>query len=357
MKRILGYLGAALALLFVVAGSLPASAATSNDTSSALSIEPRRNLVVNPGQTVNDKLTVSNLSHTADLDISLRIIDFTFTDQSGTPKLFLAQGAPQTAWSLKPFLHLPKDVVIPAGQSRTIEYSVTVPKNQGAGSYYSAIEYAAGGSNGGNVNLSASGVSLMFVSVPGIVHEDVTLQKLGAFQSSNGGVTGGFTFINANEPKYLAYTLKNNGNVAESPTGSMTLKDMWGKIITTVKNTNPNSSLALIGQTRLFTSCIKTASTQVNLQGATTKSQICADPHLKPGRYTVSLDAFYGQNGNQTREVTGTASFWYLPWWFLAAVLVIILLIVFFIWWLRRKIRKATQARAAGKRTFRAGSR
>jgi len=35
---------------------------------------------------------------------------------------------------------------------------------------------------------------------------------------------------------------------------------------------------------------------------------------LSPGFYTATLAVFYGQNGQQTRQVGATAHFWYLPW-------------------------------------------
>ena len=63
---------------------------------------------------------------------------------------------------------------------------------------------------------------------------------------------------------------------------------------------------------------------------------------MTPGRYTVTLDAFYGQNGNNTHEIQKTAHFWYLPVWFLLAVLAVILFIAYWGWKLKRKLNRAT---------------
>lgn len=350
MKRKLFSLGAALAVLLVVV-TLPVSAATSSIGSSGLSITPRKNLIVNPGQTITDKLSVSNLSQDAPLFVNLRMIDFTFMDQTGTPKLFLAQDAPQTTWSLKPFVTLPKSVSVPPGQTRTVNYSVKIPKGQGAGSYYGAIIYSTGSPSGGNVNLSASGVTLMFVSVPGIVKEDMQLQKFGAFQTNDDGATGSYAFINTTEPQWMAFTLKNNGNVAESPSGSITIRNMSGHTVLTIGNSNPNSDLALIGQTRQFVTCMKTKPEDIQLSSQNAKTNICDDPHLKPGKYTADLDLFYGQNGNQTREIRSTATFWYIPWWLIAVAAAIILAIIILILWIRHKIHQREAAKfKAGRR-------
>jgi len=339
MRRFFSIISAALAILMLTTLQTgPVSAATPGG-SSGLSITPRKNYIINPSQTVTDKLTIGNLDSSADLNLQLRMIDFSFSDQSGTPKLLLADNAPQTAWSLKPFTTLPKTVTVPKGGTATVNYSITVPKKQGAGSYYSAILYQAIGANGGNVALNASGVTLAFVSVPGTVNENMSLQKFGAYNSDDNGTTGSFVFIDTNQqPQMVAFSLKNEGNVFESPAGNVIIKDMFGHQVANV-TANAGSSLALLGQTRLFTACVKTVQQKIKLEGGTSTNTSCTNPGLKPGRYTASLDVFYGQNGNQTREVTGTASFWYLPWWFLIALLIVILLIGGGVWWLQRKLR------------------
>ncbi len=350
MKRIASTLSAALSVLLIAISVMPASAATSAQTSqptsnssAGLSIQPRKNYVINPGQTINDKINIGNLDSTSGLHLTLRVIDFTYTDQSGTPKLYLADNAPQTPWSIKPFLNLPKTLDIGPGGTETINYSVKVPKNQGAGSYYSAIMYQSGEGNGGNVGLGASGVTLMFVTVPGTVNENLQLQKFGAYASSDNGVTGGYVYIALNAPQMIAYTLKNTGNSTEAPAGSITLTNMFGKTIGSINKTNDTQSLALIGQTRLFTTCIDTKQAQVAKLGGVTidnaGQNTCVDPHLWPGLYTAKLDVFYGQNGNQTHEITSTAHFWYLPAWFILLMIVILAVLGFGGWWLQRKVR------------------
>ena len=145
MKRVTSFLSSALAVLFVAVSVVPVSAAT-NQTSSGgpssstgLSIQPRKNYVVNPGQTVTDRLQVGNLDERAELHVTFRVIDFTYGGQGGSPKLSLAQNAPPTPWSLRPFMKLPDSVTVPAGQTTQFSYSISIPKNQGAGSYYGPL--------------------------------------------------------------------------------------------------------------------------------------------------------------------------------------------------------------------------
>jgi len=304
--------------------TLPASAATS----SAMSIAPKKNYVIDPGKSVKDKLTIRNLDRNHPLELSLRVVDFTFTDDGGTPKLLLDENTPQTTWSLKPFLKVPEGVTIPAGGSKTLNMSVSIPAGHGAGSYYSAIVYSTGAPGGGNVGLSASGVTLVFTQIPGKVNEKLTLKNFGAYILPMQTQKPGYVFFTMQKPQGMAYTLQNDGNVTEAPVGSITIKDIFGNE-QKITNVNPTGSLALIGQTRTFTSCIKLQSQNVDFNGDKSKANNCVEPDLWPGIYTATLDVFYGQNGNMTQEVTGTAMFWYLPGWFIILVIVV-LLVAFF---------------------------
>jgi hypothetical protein len=316
--------------------------------SAALSITPKKNYNIEPGKTVNDTLTIRNLDSEQPLNLNLRVVDFTFTDQGGTPKLMLAEDAPQTTWSLKPFLNVVDTVTVDPSSTETLDMTVSVPENHGAGSYYSAIVYSSSDSDGGNVGLSASGVTLVFTSIPGDVNEKIVLEKLGAYNDD----LKKFQYFNTQKPREIGYTLRNEGNVTESPVGSLTLKNWFGHEVI-IQDINPNGSLALIGQTRTFESCIKLMSEEVNFNGSRTEATACAEPTLWPGYYRVELNAFYGQNGNRTQELTGTAGFWYLPVWFLLATLAALTFIGYHVWRIVRYMKRRKGSGKFKKRTTR----
>jgi hypothetical protein len=331
-------LGAAVCVIPVQ----PASAASS----AALSIVPKKNYTIEPGKTIKDTLVIRNLDRSEPLSLTLRVIDFTFTDDGGTPKLFLDKNAPQTTWSLKPFLTVPKTVKIPPKTSKTVNMSVAIPKDHGGGSYYSAIVYSSGDpTDGGNVGLNASGVTLVFAQVAGDASESLKLERFGAYYSGANGNKEGYVFFAGSEPEMMAYTLKNSGNVTQSPVGSITIRDMFGRE-RTISEINPNNSLALIDQTRTFTACIKTTEQEVNLNGASTKTKTCTSDGLWPGIYSAKLDIFYGWNGNKTQELSGTALFIYMPWW---AIIILIAVIVFLVYHVR-KIVLAIRSKTARAR-------
>mgnify|MGYP001292007235 CR=1 FL=1 len=342
MKRFMSVAMAVIMTAALCTASLVGSSASAV-SSSALSIAPKKNYVIDPGDSVKDKLVIRNLDAAAPLELTMRVVDFTYTDDGGTPKLLLDPKVEQTTWSLKPYITLPEMVTIPAGGTKSVDMSVAIPENRGAGSLYSAIVYstgAGGADNMSNVGLSASGVTLVFATIPGKVNEDLRIEKFGPYSKESRAYMG---YFNVAEPQAMAYTLKNNGNVAEAPVGSITLKGWFGKEYR-IDEVNPAKSLALIGQTRRFEACIK-AKEQEEKRDSNVTPTTCISPGLWPGLGrgydTATADLYYGQNGNPTQEIIKTVGFWYLPWWFIAVLMVVLAVAAFYIWKLVRKIRHA----------------
>lgn len=336
MKNIKSVAVVALAVLVATVYILPvvpAAAETKVADASALSISPKKQYEIEAGKSVDDKLTIRNPDESAALHLTLRTVDFTYDEkqESGVAKFLLDPNAEQTPWSLRSYIDLPETVTIEPGQTKTVDMKVTIPKNQGAGSLYSAIIYSsssgATNSNGttsgtsGNVALSASGATLVFVNVPGKVHEDLQLEKLGPYDKFARKYMPYFT---TTMPQSIGYSLKNSGNWAEAPVGSITVSGWFGrKYVIDEDKINPTKSLVLIGQTRAFSSCIKYDPTEVANQRSNTPPTTCVDPGLWPGYYRVTANLFYGANGNVTQEIVKSAGFWYLPWWFIALCLVL----------------------------------
>lgn len=344
MKRISTIVAAlAFAVLFVAA---PAQAqAQVSAASNSLGVNPRRDYTIKPGETVKDVLNVTNLHKSDDLYITINPIDFKASNQTGSPDLLLKQKE-NTRWSLKPYIEIPKSYTIPAGTSADIPIAISIPSNVGAGSYYSAIHYSVTGEDGGdestNLRLSGSSVSLLFVRVPGEAKSSLQIQNFGAFNPTEDMTTGTYaTFFGATKPKYLSYTLKNNGNLAEQPVGSIQLKDMFGRSIKVYEDANPNKSLVLIEQTRRIDFCMNETTVKqknkINNQEEDVKQ--CEAANLMPGRYTANIAMLYGGQGAPSQEILAATSFWYLPAWFIIAVVAGLLLIAYLAYTLGKKIK------------------
>jgi hypothetical protein len=122
MKHVKSLLLAAFAVVLATTYVIPAASASaaSQTSSSALSIAPKKNYVIEPGKSVQDNLTITNLDETSPLDLTLRVIDFSYTDNGGTPKLMLDANAPQTTWSLRSYLKVPETVTVEPGQTTVL---------------------------------------------------------------------------------------------------------------------------------------------------------------------------------------------------------------------------------------------
>ena len=346
MKRVLSFVVSAIAsAVFILMPGV-----TTYAQSNALSINPRRDFTINPGESISDKLTVSNTNTTEPLQLNIDIIDFSSENETGSPALVIDTKASPTAWSIRPYTKIPQQLTLEKGKSTDIPISISMPSGIGAGSYYGAIMYSV--SNAGDpskVNVLATGVTLIFVTVPGTAKELLTFKQFGTFIPTDDNSKGTFSglFIDK-QPKVLSYKVTNEGNLNQEPKGSMIVKDMFGKVINRIPSANPRKQLALLGQTRRFDACIKGKAVITKTPGGTEVStEECVNPDLKPGRYTAQLSLLYGQLGGETREITAATSFWYLPWWFLAVVLGVLGLVAGFITFVVFKIR---DFKAGGKR-------
>ena len=340
MKRFKSIALAALAVL-LVAAYIPTQPVEAQSTgSSALSITPKKSYVIEPGETIEDTIVIRNADSRNNLTLNARVIDFTYTDDSGTPKLLLDRNIEPTAWSLKSYMRADELVSVKPSERGNVKLKISIPSNLGAGSYYSAIIYSTGAPEGGNVGLSASGVTLVFVTVPGEVKEELELKKLGAYNPEKTSGDG-YSSITGTEPKYIGYTIENRGNITAAPVGTIQLKNMIFGHVNTINEVNPKQSLALIGQTRTFDACIKQDKKESDSSNVTPE---CVSAGLWPGIYKVSASLFYGQNGNNTQELNKTSYFFYLPLWFLVVTLLLALALAFGIWRLTVAVKRKTNA-------------
>jgi hypothetical protein len=312
MRRILSVAVAIVAAVLLVGSE----GAIVSAQSRGLGITPRKDLTLQPGKSVSDQVAISNLNSKEDLSLTLQIIDFGAQDETGTPALRLDPNSAQTPWSLRPFIKAPQSIKVAPGKTEVVKFTVSIPSSQGAGSYYSAIRYVAEADNGGQVAIGASGATLVFATVPGKTKESLLVNKFGAYESKSDSTAGSYrSLFVGSQPKELAFTLKNQGNVAEQPAGSIVIKNMFGKQVKLIKDANPKGSLALREQDRRFQVCI---------EDQKDNETICKNTGLMPGRYTATLNAFYGINGNQSQEILVSSSFWYLPTWFLIVLAVVL---------------------------------
>ncbi|MDB5161344.1 MAG: hypothetical protein JWO96_724 [Candidatus Saccharibacteria bacterium] len=303
--------------------------------SNGLGVTPKQSYTMKAGEQATNSLFLSNLNKTQPLTVQITVVDFEAQDETGTAKLLKASDQQQTAWSLKPYITIADVVNVPPGANKQVPFTLKLPANVGAGTYYSAIEYTAStGSGQQQVNIAASTATLLFINVPGEARELLTLQSFG--MTNGNSLTSKYSSVFHAQPEFFAYKMKNSGNVAESPAGSIIIKNIFGKTVATIDNANPKAQIGLIGQTRKFTGCNPKdrASEKLPLDNN------CTALKLSPGFYSATLAILYGQNGQPTRQIGATAHFWYLPWSSVIILLIVLLALAWVIYRLYRRMSR-----------------
>ena len=288
----------ALAVLLV---SSYTHAQSVNNSPNTLKITPvRTDIEIQPGESKTIQTTVTNMTDDA-ITVSPIQNDFVAGDEWGAPALILDADEYAPTHSLKRFMAPLSDVTIPAKQAQTIDVTITVPQDAQAGGYFGAVRFApASPEEGGQVNLSASAASLILLTVPGDLVEDLSLTD---FNITQDGKAGAF-FSTANNIQ-AAVRFQNKGNVQVSPIGKVSVKQGDKVVYETDFNNNDPKDMILPDSARRW-------DVPINKIGSF-------------GKYTVVSTFTYGQK-NQTIEVE--KSFWVVPTIVIIATIITVLLIV-----------------------------
>jgi hypothetical protein len=314
-----------IAPLSASAATPKSSTPTINNSTNTLKISPlRTDLTIAAGTTGKVTVTVYN---TTNSPVLLRAIenDFVAGDEGGKPSVILDQNSYAPTHSLKRFMVALPNVTIPANNTADVTVTITVPKTAQAGGYFGALRFApAIDSTGKQVNLGASVVSLILLTVPGPTVERLTMTNFDIQQ--NGGTASNFR-----TPDNLALFLRfeNKGNLQEAPYGQIYVKK--GNKVTfkqDFNNIDPKDQI-LPDSARRWNIPIKGLS--------------------KFGKYTVGATFGYGSQG-QNIEITKTV--WIVQTVYIAIIGGAILLLALIIsgFWLfirsyKRRILRSSRRR------------
>lgn len=270
-------------------------------------IPPTREVTINPGDKTEGVFKVVN-DGDKPLTFNAVIRDYIVKDNQGTPEILppntLSNKYSGASW----IAVLPSTFTVPPHTRQELNYYIQVPLDARPGGHYAAVMYEPAeilGVEGTGAGVDTQIGTLFYIGVNGDINEDAQVIKFNTTKSflENGPVT-------------LETEIKNNGDLHIKPKGTITVKNMIGKTISTQPledhNIFPEKSF-------LFT----------NEFGG--KWMI--------GRYTVNLAATYGQNNNL--PLVAATSFIVFPWKVASvAILVIVIIILAFIFLKRQKDKK-----------------
>jgi len=269
-----------------------AQTAQTPNTGQALEIAPPViTISANPGQTINTQISLRDVS-TSKLIVTGQVNDFVAGGEDGTPKILLDdEEAANNPYSLKSWIGpLPKLLLEPR-QIKNLPVTIKVPVNASPGGYYAVIRFTAKPPelNSTGVSLSASLGALILVRVNGDVDEKMEIAE---FSINKNGKTGS---IFQQTPLEFVERIKNAGNIHDTPSGQVSITDMFGKKVAAVNVNLPPRNI-LPQSIRKFTQPLD--------------SSVIGNKILF-GKYTAELRVVYGSDKEVT---TSQLTFWVIPY-------------------------------------------
>jgi len=318
-----------LRVLFTILGSLllltftPLSVYAASTSNQALSsangykLSPvRTDLTISKGSSEDVSVIIQNVSSSTE-NLSVIVDDFQApTNESGYPSLLL-NGATAPTHSLKQFVDVPNSTVnLQPGQQQTVTVVIKVPSNAESGGYYGAIRFApvSFSPNGAkNVNLAASVASLVLLTVPGNLVEQLSIVGFGVSQGSSVNTKSLF-FTDKNLQAQIRFS--NTGNIQVQPIGNVILKSGSKDLGTFPVNSSSLPGNVLPQSIRRFSVTLNKVSWY--------------------GKYKVLATFNYG---SKDQVINASSTFYVIPVIFIVIVILVILIIIFLIFVLPRMIR------------------
>ena len=267
---------------------------------------------VRPGELYNFNFTFTNVGDT-DQTFYLNAQDIKGLDNNGLP-MFAAPGE-ATGYEISTWINLPSaPITLHPGQSTTLNLSAQVPVNVSPGAHFGGVFITSQppklGANGSGIGLSVGGI--MSLTVAGTIVDSASLQEFSTDKQVYSDAN-----INFNTK------IQNAGNVLVSPHGVIQVTDMLGHQVATI-TVNDSAAPVFPASERVYRSSWKATG-------------------LAFGRYEAVGSFSYGAAEKKT--ISGTTSFWILPWkpiaLFLGSILAIVLLMYAAIrMYIRRKLRE-----------------
>lgn len=299
MHKIRLSLAALLAALMLLVSPVLAQQTTPG---SGLSISPvLSEFEIQPGQSKKHEITLKNITG-GDILAQASVNDFSSDNETGNPRI-ITDPAKRTPNTIRDFVKGLQDVSLAKGEQTKTSVSLEIPAKTPPGAYYGIIRFKAvptgtDSPKPGDVALTASVGTIVLITVPGNLREQVQLSEIHVYQGDNAG-----TFF-LTKPDKTGIEIKNLGNGFAQPFGTIEVTDTFGKKVHSyqLNNTTPRATI-LPDSTRIFKNPLQNIS--------------------KPGRYTVTANVAYGSGSVLVSKKT----FWYVPLW-LAAVLLAALLVL-----------------------------
>jgi hypothetical protein len=280
---------------------------------------PLFQITIGPGEKWSSTIKVVN-NNPSDVAYYADVMNFEANGESGSSKFMpiIGETPAERSISLASWIQISHEpILIGAGQSREVPFTVDIPIDAAPGGHYAAIligtQPGNEGSEGSVVKVSSFVSSLLFVRIKGDVHESGRIREFSTDKTLYQEPAANFSV-----------RFENTGNTHLQPQGDITIFNMWGKERGKLLiNQKSNFGNVLPKSTRKF---------EFSWKGEESAFDI--------GRYSALVTLGYGSDGKQ--NASAKIYFWVVPVVPVAMTLgsfVVFALII--MWFIRRYIRRA----------------
>lgn len=294
-----------ITLFYTEIGSYPVFAQTTTGRTITIS-PPTLSFSVDKGSKGEGRLGLINDSND-DILFSVFTFDMIVTDNKGTPEILPGGTIQNNKYSASSWIGVDSPTILVKAHTRAdLRYYYQVPFNAGPGGHYAAIVYRPKRietARGSGAAINQQLATLVYFDVSGTIKENAFIKRFEAPGFSEYG------------PIKITTEIVNNGDTHIKPTGTLTVKNMFGKTLLSKEMTTANIFPG--GVSRVFEETI--------------------GKKWMFGKYEAKLIASYGRNNNL--PLVATVAFWVFPW--KVAVLIVALIIVAILGYLyMRKTKK-----------------
>lgn len=272
---------------------------------------PTFEITGNPGEIIANTIRLDN---TNDYPVNLAVDHRNFTAQGEEGSVDLTPGS--TPYSLASWISVsPDSATIPAGGSRTFSYRVAIPLNAEPGGHFGSLVFRTipGATlTGSGATLAQEIGSLILLKVSGATTQDARIVDFAPTQS-----------IFEYGPVTLSARVENLGNTHIKPSGTITITNIWGSKVATLKVEGKNV-----------------------LPGAIRKLDSVWDTKWGLGRYTATFVMVYGSDLTQRAAIT---NFYLLPYRLIILILIVLTLISFGLYKMRKRLSLAWKILTSNK--------
>lgn len=284
-----------------LAAALLASSAVIAPFAHALTVSPVKiEVEADKGATLSEKFTATN-SQNEQKTFYTSAENFEAKGESGTPNFT------ESKEGLASWIQLDKEVIIGAGEDKTIPFTISVPADAEPGGYFAAIflNTTPPTTKAGEVAVGAKIGVLVFLRISGDIKESGAIT---GFATANGE-----TFY-SHLPVGFVYKFNNAGGDRVQPKGKIAITHLFGWKSASI-NANAEEGNILPNSTRKFqaTWAPKDATAPSGFF-ATAWYQVM---HFAFGRYTATLGLEYGAKDARAES---SINFWIIPWQLLVLV-------------------------------------